>query len=133
MARTTGLVLSVLLLIVSGWLGLSNGLRELSDTFTPFQRTVSTGVLIYGILGIAGAIALIARWRSAVWFTTAWAVVVTFVASTAAHAYAGEDATLVGAIAGGLGTALIGFGVVWCARSVTRSARSRHVHTSSAS
>lgn len=133
MAKKVWWILSVLVLVASGGLGLFNGVSELSDALTPFQRSVSTGVLIYGIFGVAGAVALIARRRSAVWLTAAWAIVVTFVASTAAHAYAGEDATLVGAIAGGLGTALIGLGVVWCARSVTRSARSRHVHTSSAS
>ena len=133
MARKAGWLLSVLVLIASGGLGLYNGVSELSDPLTPFQRCVSTGVLVYGIFGVAGAVALLARWQSAVWLTIAWAIVVTFVASTAAYAYAGEDATPVGAIAGGLGTALIGLGVVWCARSVTHSARSRGVDASSAS
>jgi hypothetical protein len=46
--------------------------------------------------------------------------VVTYVASTAALAYAGEDATIGAAISAGVGAGLIGLFVVWCAREATR-------------
>lgn len=122
MGRKAAWILSILVLLNTGALGVYNGVTELSQPTTPLQRSVTTGVLVYGILGIAGAIALIARWRSAVWLASAWAGVVTYVASTAALAYAGSDATVGGAVAAGVGAALIGLGVVWCARTLTRPA-----------
>ena len=122
MARKAAWILSILLLLNTGGLGLYNGVTEMADAHTPLQQSVTMGVLIYGILGAAGAVALIARWPSAVWLTLGWAIVITYVASTAALAYAGEDATLGAALAGGFGAGLIGLGVVWCARTVTRPA-----------
>ena len=122
MGRKAAWILSILLLLNTGALGVYNGTTELSQATTPLQRSVTGGVLIYGILGLAGAIALIARRRSAVWLASAWTAVVTYVASTAALAYAGADATVGGAVAGGVGAAVLGLGVVWCARAVTRPA-----------
>jgi hypothetical protein len=119
--RRVGLILAIATLFVSGALGLLNGVRELSQTLTPLQRSVSAGVLVYGIAGVAGGIALVVRHRSAIWLAAIWGVVVTYVSSLAAIAYAGADATLVGAIASGIGAALIAAGVVWAARLATRS------------
>ena len=118
--RSAGLVVSIAILFVSGAIGVNNGLREISMTLTPLQRSVSIGVLIYGIAGLAGGIALVARHPSAVWFATIWGIVVTYVSSLAAIAYAGEAATVAGAIASGFGAALIAVGVVWAARLATR-------------
>ena len=122
MGRKAAWILSILLLLNTGALGVYNGTTELSQATTPLQRSVTGGVLVYGILGLAGAIALIARRRAAVWLASAWTAVVTYVASTAALAYAGADATVGGAVAGGVGAAVLGLGVVWCARAVTRPA-----------
>ena len=122
MGRKAAWILSVLLLLNTGVIGVYNGITELSQAITPLQRSVTVGVLIYGIFGLAGAIALIARRPSAVWLASAWTAVVTYVASTAALAYAGDDATVGGSVAAGVGAALIGLGVVWCARAVTRPA-----------
>lgn len=122
MGRKAAWILSILLLLNTGALGIYNGTTELSQATTPLQRSVTGGVLVYGILGLAGAIALIGRRRSAVWLALAWTAVVTYVASTAALAYAGADATVGGAVAGGVGAAVLGLGVVWCAHAVTRPA-----------
>jgi hypothetical protein len=122
MTRKVAWIVSILLLLNTGGLGLYNGLSELSDAHTPLQRSVTTGVLIYGILGLAAAVTLMMRRPVAVWFSIGWAIVITYVASTAALAYSGADASVGGALAGGLGAALIGIGVVWCARMVTRPA-----------
>jgi hypothetical protein len=122
MGRKAAWILSILLLLNTGALGIYNGTTELSQATTPLQRSVTGGVLVYGILGLAGAIALIGRRRSAVWLASAWTAVVTYVASTAALAYAGADATVGGAVAAGVGAAVLGLGVVWCARAVTRPA-----------
>ena len=122
MARKAAWIVSILLLLNTGALGLYNGLSELSDARTPLQVSVTGGVLIYGILGLAGTIAFIVRNPIAVWVSMAWAAVITYVASAAALAYGGADASVGGAIAGGLGAALIGLFVVWCAHAVTRPA-----------
>jgi hypothetical protein len=122
MARKTAWILSILLLLNTGVLGLYNGVSELSDAGTPIQKSVTIGVLVYGVLGLAAALALVARHASALWLSIGWAVVVTYVAGMAPIAYGGADATVGGAIAGGIGAALIGLGVVWCARTITRPA-----------
>ena len=122
MGRKAAWIVSILLLLNTGGIGIYNGVTELPDARTPLQRSVTTGVLIYGVLGLAGAAALIVRNRSATWLTAAWAAVVTFVASAAGPAYAGADASLGGALAGGIGAALIGVFVVWSARVATRPA-----------
>ena len=120
MARKAAWIVSILLLLNTGGLGLYSGASELADARTALQRSVTGGVLVYGVLGLVAAIALIVRHRSAVAFSIGWAVVVTYVASMAAMAYAGEDATVGGSIAAGLGAALIGVFVIWSAMSVTK-------------
>ena len=122
MARKAAWIVSILLLLNTGGLGLYNGLSELSDARTTLQRSVTVGVLLYGILGLLAAVALIVRKPVAVWFAAGWAVVITYVASAAALAYADAEASVGGAAAAGLGAALIGVFVVWCARAVTRPA-----------
>ena len=123
MARKVAWIVSILLLLNTGGIGLYNGITELSEANTPLQKSVTLGVLLYGILGLAAAIMLAARRPVAVWLTVGWAIVVTYVASTAALAYAGTDATVGGALAAGIGALLLGAGVVWCARVVTRPSR----------
>ena len=120
MARKVAWIVSILLLLNTGVLGLYNGVSELSLEKTPFQQSVTGGVLVYGVLGLLGTVALFLRHRSAVNVTTAWALVVTYVASTAALAYGGPDVSIGAALAAGLGAALIGLFVVWTARLVTR-------------
>ena len=122
MVRKAAWILSILVLANTGALGLYNGVTELSDAHTALQRSVTMGVLIYGVLGVAAVVALIARHGSAVWLTAGWAVVITYVASMAAVAYAGDDASVGGAIAAGVGAAVLGIGIVWCARMITRPA-----------
>ena len=122
MVRKAAWILSILVLANTGALGLYNGVTELSDAHTALQRSVTLGVLIYGVLGVAAVVALIARHGSAVWLTAGWAVVITYVASMAAVAYAGDDASVGGAIAAGVGAAVLGIGIVWCARMITRPA-----------
>lgn len=120
--RKVVLVLSLATLFLSGVLGVLNGVRELANTLTPLQRSVSTGVLIYGIAGLAAGVALAFRHRSAVWLAIIWGVAVTYVSSLAAIAYAGAAATLAGAVAAGIGSALIAAAVIWGARLATQQA-----------
>jgi hypothetical protein len=118
--RKIGWILSIATLLLTGLLGTVNGVNGLSDTLTPLQRSVSTAVLIYGIIGLAGGLALANRHSSAVLLAVAWCFAVTYVSSLAAIAYAGADTTLVGAVASGIAAALIGAAIVWSARLATR-------------
>jgi hypothetical protein len=80
------------------------------------QRSVSIGVLVYGVLGVVAGVALASRHPSSAWLAAMWVVAVTYVASVAAVAYAGADASVVGAVASGIASALIAAGVIWTAR-----------------
>jgi hypothetical protein len=120
MKRKIGWALSLLLLFGTGALGLFSGVRELSVADTSLQYSVTVGVLLYGIVGVAAGAAMAAEHPSSVWLAAIWGVIVTYVASTAALAYAGAGATMRGAVASGLATALIAAGVVWSARASTR-------------
>jgi len=122
MARKVAWILSILLLLNIGAIGLYHGLRQLSNVHTPLQQSVTIGMLSYGVLGLAAAAALIARHGSALWLATAWAIFVTYVATVAPIAYGGSKVPMGGVIAGGVGAALIGIGVVWCTHKVTRPA-----------
>lgn len=114
-----GWALSLLMLFATGALGLYNGVRELGYTLTPLQRSVSIGVLVYGILGVAAGVALAARHPSSVWLAAMWGAVITYVAAFAAIAYARTSASVVGAVASGIASALIAGGVIWTVRVST--------------
>jgi hypothetical protein len=118
--RNVARVLSVVMLFATGATGLYNGLRELGYTLTPLQRSVSIGVLVYGVLGIAAGVALVARHPSSIWLAALWGLVVVYVSAVAAIAYAGSDASVVGAIASGMASGLIAAGVIWSARTSAR-------------
>jgi uncharacterized membrane protein len=119
MKRKIGWALSLLVLLGTGATGIYNGARELPGAHTTLQYSVTIGVLLYGILGVAAGAAMAVRHPLSVWLAALWGVVVTYVASTAALAYAGPDATVGGAVGGGLGAALIAVGVIWSARAST--------------
>lgn len=118
--RTVGWVLALLLLGVTGVLGLWNGYHELAGAHTPLQKSVTYGVLLYGLFGAAATAALIVRHRWSVRLTLLWGLAVVYVATAAVPAYATADATVGGAVASGLATALIVAFVVWIARIMTR-------------
>ena len=120
MGRKAAWIVAILLLLNTGLVGFYNGVREFSEAHTPLQKSVTAGVFIYGIFGLSAAVALFVRHRWSVLLSAVWAVVVTYVASTAALAYEGEEATIGAAITAGVGAGLIGVFVVWCARVVTR-------------
>jgi len=122
MKRKVGRALSLLVLLATGATGLYNGVQDLPGARTTLQYSVTVGVLLYGVLGLAAGAAMATGHPSSIWLVAQWGVVVTYVASTAALAYA-PDATVAGAVGGGLGAALIAAGVMWTVRaSVRRSA-----------
>ncbi|HJQ10077.1 MAG TPA: hypothetical protein VJ840_03525 [Gemmatimonadaceae bacterium] len=121
MWRTIALVLSLLVLTVTGVLGVYNGLTETpTPDQTALQHSVTVGVLLYGALGLVSAYGLFRRQRSSLWTVIAWAFAITYVPGVAVLAYAGLDAPFGAAIAASGVTGLIALGVIWTANVMTK-------------
>jgi hypothetical protein len=116
MARRIARIVALLLLGITGVIGIYNGFDEWANPYSPFQRIVYFGVVLYGVLGLVGTYGVIRSrsWSHAV--VVAWALTITFVSGTAALAYAGPEVTPLAAIAAGVGGAVIGAFVVWATR-----------------
>ena len=123
MWRTIALVLSILVLVVSGVLGLYNGITEQGAGETVLQQSVRVGVLLYGALGLVSAYGLFRRRRWSLWTAIAWAVAIVYVPGVAVMAYAGEEAPIGSAIAASGSAALIALGVIWTANTMTKPDR----------
>jgi hypothetical protein len=117
MSRRIARIAAILLLVVTGVLGVYNGVIERSDARTPLQGSVNVGVLSYGVLGLAGAYGALRRRGWVVWIVSAWAILITYVSGTAALAFAGADASVLGAVSAAVSAALIGAFVVWAVRA----------------
>ena len=120
MWRTAGRVAALALLLFTGIVGIDNGIDERSGITNGLQAAVTTGVFVYGVLGLAAFLAVFRHWRSARWLVILWGVDITMVATLAPLAYGGPAVPLVGALAGGLATALVAYGIWWV---TIRSAR----------
>jgi uncharacterized membrane protein YjfL (UPF0719 family) len=118
--RKIAWILSLAVLLLTGVLGVYNGLTEWGEWRTTMQQSVTVGVLLYGLLGLITALGLLQRRRWSVVTGFAWAVAVTYVPGVAVTAYGGEGATMLSAIAASGVTALIAVGVIWTAHLMTR-------------
>jgi hypothetical protein len=116
MGRSVARIVAILLLAVTGVIGIYNGFDEWANPYSPFQRAVYVGVVSYGVLGLVGTYGVIRRrgWSRPV--VIAWALLITFVSGTAAAAYGGPEVTSIAAIAAGASGALVGAFVVWATR-----------------
>jgi hypothetical protein len=132
--RKVGWVLSISVLFLTGIVGLLNGVREIGDVHSRLQLTVTCGVLLYGVLGLAAGVGLARRRPWSVNLSVAWAIVVTYVSTVASFAYSdptfSQSGTLAGTVAAGVSTALIGAAVVWVARVATRAQNLPHAGAS---
>jgi hypothetical protein len=113
-------VLSLLVLLVTGVLGLYSGITERGQAEDALQLSIAYGVVAYGILGVAAAVGLLFRKRWTLAVCVAWGVIVTYVASMAAFAYAPDEATIVSGVSAGIATALIVVGVLWTVRATIK-------------
>jgi hypothetical protein len=111
-------VLSILLLVITGVLGVQNGIADWPDAQTAMQRSVAGGSVLYGILGLAAAVGLALRRRWSFPLVLAWGIVVTYVPGAAVMAYA-PDGTWAAALTASGATALIAMGVAWATRANT--------------
>lgn len=119
MLRTIAWVLAILALLATGALGIYNGLTEWGDAQTGWQRAVTGGVVVYGVLGLAAGIGLARRRRWSYKLAIAWGVVVTFVGGGAVLAYGGADASVGAAVSAGAAGAAIALLVALAARAAT--------------
>lgn len=104
--------LTLIVLLLTGILGLVNGFAERAEAEDALQLSIAFGEIAYGVLGLIGAYGLVRRRPGALIVGVIWSVVVTYVASMAAMAYAPDEATLIGSVSSGVATALIGWGVI---------------------
>ena len=118
--RTIAWVLAILVLVGTGVLGVRNGVTEWSGADTGWRKSVTGGVLLYGVLGLAAGIGLLRRRAWSLPLAIAWGLVVTYVASTAALAFGGPGVPMSAAIAGGIGAAVIALLVVLATRAGVR-------------
>jgi hypothetical protein len=126
MLRKIAWVLSLALLLFTGVDGLYNGATEWKANLTPFQKSVTGGVLLYGLIGLATAFGLFGRRRWSVAMSIVWAAIITYVPGAAVMAYGRDDATVGAVIAASGSSAVIAAGVVWTAWATTRAARHRN-------
>jgi hypothetical protein len=120
MGRRIVWVLVMLLLGLTGALGVYNGISEWNDPHTPLQQSVTVAVFLYGIAGLAGAYALALRRRWSVWAAVAWGVCTTYAGTVATIAYGGSDASSGAALAAGVACVLIAAATIWGVRASTR-------------
>jgi hypothetical protein len=115
--RSIARIVAVLFLGITGLVGIYNAFDEWANPYSPFQRIVYAGVVVYGVLGLLAAYGVIRRRSWSRHLVMGWALAITFVSGTAAIAYGGPDVTPVAGVAAGAGGALIGAFVVWAARA----------------
>jgi hypothetical protein len=120
MGRKIAWVVSLVLLFLSGVIGIYDGITELAGDETLLQMSVTAGVFLYGVFGLVTAFGLFRRRRWSVVTAIVWGVAVTYVPGAAVMAFGGQDAFLSSAIGASVGSAILAFGVVWTARAATR-------------
>jgi hypothetical protein len=118
--RTIAWVLAILVLLCTGVLGVRNGVTEWSGAHTGWQKSVTGGVLLYGVLGLAAGIGLLRRRAWSLPVALAWGAVVTYVPGVAVLAYGGPDGTIGAAIAASIGAFVIALLVVLATRTAAR-------------
>ncbi|HEX6628593.1 MAG TPA: hypothetical protein VF105_11580 [Gemmatimonadaceae bacterium] len=121
MGRKVAFALSLVVLLVTGVLGVYNGSTEWGEGETPLQHSVTVGVFVYGVFGLLTAYGLIRRRRWSLKTAIVWAICVSYVPGFAVMAYADKDATPGSAIAASAGGALIALGVIWTISRMTRA------------
>lgn len=110
----------LVLLGMTGALGLYNGINEWGDAQNRLQQSVTAAVLLYGVAGVAATYALAMRRRWAIWAAVAWSIGTTWAGTVAVVAYGGEEASSIGVVAAGCACLLIAAAMIWGVRAQTR-------------
>jgi hypothetical protein len=120
MGRKIAWGLSLALLLLTGFLGVYNGVTEWDPTNSPIQKSVTAGVFLYGVLGLATAYGLFRRRRASRLTAIAWGIFVTYVPGLAVMVFSDEAGRLTSALAASGTTALLAAGVIWATYVMTR-------------
>ena len=119
MRRKIAWYVSLVVLAITGVLGVYNGITEWGDGDTAFQQSVTVGVLIYGIFGLITTYGLLRRQRWSLLTAAVWAICVIYVPGFAVMAYDNE-ASLGSALTASGASTLIAVGVLWTVNVITR-------------
>lgn len=135
--RKAAWLFAILLLGVTGVFGFVGVRDELNGAQTPLQMSVAFAVALYSVTGVLGAVGL---WRRRPWsvtITATWAIATMWAGTVASFAFNdptfSKGDTLTGTIAAFISLALVGFFVIWAARSAARvppSTESGHIPSS---
>jgi FtsH-binding integral membrane protein len=121
--KTLARILPLVLVAVTSVLGLIQIPDEFrNDQGSLLQMTVAVGGALHSVLGVVLVTAVLRRKRWAVTAAIAWALSVVYTASVASVAFESQrDAgVIIGGVAAGISCALIGWWVVWAARTWVR-------------
>ena len=118
--RLTALILALIALGATGFLGVHNVFNERSEAVTALQKSVTVGGGIYGILGVITALGLILRKSWAVRSAIAWAIVLTYTGSAANPAYAEMENLLIPTLSAFALCAVVAALVVWLTKVGSR-------------
>jgi hypothetical protein len=121
MGRNVAWVLSIVLLLFTGVVGVYNGIAERAEGVTALQKSVTVGVFVYGVFGLITAYGLFRRRSWGVGTGIVWGAAVTCVPAMAIIAYEGNESLVGPAIGASGASALIAIGVVWTAWAMSRS------------
>ena len=97
--RVVAVVVSTAVLLGTGFIGLYNGITEWGDAVSLSERTVTGGVFLYGLLGVASGVGVLLRRAWSYKVALVWGAVVTAVAGGAVRVYGGGSAGAVAAAA----------------------------------
>jgi hypothetical protein len=105
--------LTLVVLFLTAAVGFVNGIADWPPTGTALQKSVALGVWIYAALGAVVLFGAIKRRSWAFAVALVWATVVTYVATVASFAFAGDDASWAGVIVSFLSAGAIVAAVAW--------------------
>lgn len=105
MWRKAGWVVSILVMLGTGGVGVYDGLTEWGQGQGLAQKSVTAAVLLYGLLGLAAAVGTLLRRAWARPLAIGWAVCATYAASVAVLAF--DNASVSAAFPAFAGAAIV--------------------------
>jgi hypothetical protein len=118
--RKANWILATIVLLGTGVVGLINGPSDLPSAGSLLQRSVAIAVIVYGICGLAGGLALALRKRAAIPLAVGWSAGVVWAATIASFAFHdptfSQGSTVVGVSSTAIATMAICAWMIWSAR-----------------
>ena len=122
--KKVGWILAIAVLLVTSYLGVTEGFDDLGRQGPALERSVAFAVSAYGVLGLVGAVGLIRRRPWTVAVVSGWAVATVYAATVASFAFHDpalqKEGTLQGTAGVFLSLSMVCALMVWAARANTR-------------